>query len=40
MLDYSKLARKAGQEISVVLGFQEGEREAAKGTAVARRHKI
>jgi DNA-binding IclR family transcriptional regulator len=40
MLEYSKLARKAGQEISVVLGFQEGDREAAKGTAVARRHKI
>jgi len=25
MLEYSKLARKAGEEISVVLGFQEGE---------------
>lgn len=37
MLEYSKLARKAGQEISVVLGFQESGVTAAKDAATAAR---
>ena len=37
MLEYSKLARKAGQEISVVLGFQEGDATAAKDAAALSR---
>lgn len=37
MLDYSKLARKAGQEISVVLGFQESGMTAAKDAAASSR---
>ena len=35
MLEYSKLARKAGQEISVLLGFQESGETAAKDAAAS-----
>ncbi len=37
MLEYSKLVRKAGQEISVVLGFQAGDLTATKDTATPSR---
>ena len=37
MLDYSKLVRKAGQEISVVLGFQQSELSTAKDAAASSR---
>lgn len=33
MLDYSKLVRRAGQEISTVLGFQESDRPGTKNAA-------
>lgn len=35
MLEYSKLVRKAGQQISVVLGFQESDGAATKNTDTA-----
>jgi hypothetical protein len=37
MLEYSKLAREAGQEISVDLGFRSGEPAVAKDAAASSR---
>jgi DNA-binding IclR family transcriptional regulator len=40
VLEYSKLVRKAGQEISVLLGFQEGVTDGGVSSSQPRRHKI